>query len=380
MSASEDRVADLLNTARSQMESGDRDQALLTLQKALDIDPANAEVREGIRSIEREIAAMKVFKRSRSMRAHAAEEVTSGADSTGFVDECIRRSQEAMDAGDEIRALQELERARRQDSENEEINRRIRAIKRHIKANNLADLGFTRLRSGDPAGAIEQAWNIFNFWPLAPGLAKLVAELEKVQAPDQSAAAVPAEDEYAEVEEAFDLDGEDLIEAPEAEEPVPMEAEAPDGAGQCIASIRERISASDYAAAFEEAESARNMYPGDSTIMELYEKLSRVVAPVGVEAEAVEVHAHVRANLQVRVPEPGPLDCPLVVRAPRQLGQCRCVRVRVRVVALDCPPVIAEIRRRARSHPARIVFSQSPQRLVLRVHAEVQHNVPYPVA
>ncbi len=75
MSASEDRVADLLNTARSQMESGDRDQALLTLQKALDIDPANAEVREGIRSIEREIAAMKVFKRSRSMRAHAAEEV-----------------------------------------------------------------------------------------------------------------------------------------------------------------------------------------------------------------------------------------------------------------------------------------------------------------
>ena len=287
MSASEDRVADLLNTARSQMESGDRDQALLTLQKALDIDPANAEVREGIRSIEREIAAMKVFKRSRSMRAHAAEEVTSGADSTGFVDECIRRSQEAMDAGDEIRALQELERARRQDSENEEINRRIRAIKRHIKANNLADLGFTRLRSGDPAGAIEQAWNIFNFWPLAPGLAKLVAELEKIQAPDQSAAAVPAEDEYAEVEEAFDLDGEDLIEAPEAEEPVPMEAEAPDGAGQCIASIRERISASDYAAAFEEAESARNMYPGDSTIMELYEKLSRVVAPVGVEAEAV---------------------------------------------------------------------------------------------
>jgi thioredoxin-like negative regulator of GroEL len=145
MSASEERVHDLLRAARRLMESGDRDQALRTLHKALDTDPDNSEVREEIQSIEREIAAMKVFKKTRSARAHAPEEATVPA-SGGFVDECIRRSQEAIDSGDEIRALQELERARRQDSENDEINRRIKVVKRSIKANNLADLGLTRLR------------------------------------------------------------------------------------------------------------------------------------------------------------------------------------------------------------------------------------------
>lgn len=300
MSASEERVTDLLRAARRQVESGDRDQALLTLRKALEIDPSNAEVREEIQGIEREIAAMKVFKRSRSMRAHAAEDATSGAASTGFVEECIKRSQEAIDAGDEIRALQELERARRQDSGNEEINRRIKGIKRNIKANNLADLGFTRLRSGDPAGAIEQAWNIFNFWPQAPGLAKLVTELEKIQAPAPAAAAAAAAEPG---EEALDLEAEDLIEVPEAVTPMPVEAAAPAGAAQSIASIRERIAASDYAAAFGEADAARQRYPADSTISELYEKLSKVAAPVETRAEVV---AEPSPRARERAPEAKP--------------------------------------------------------------------------
>ena len=268
MSASDDRVNDLLRTARRQVESGDRDQALQTLRKALDMDPSNADVREAIQSIEREIAAMKVFKRSRTMRAHATEEA-KGPASEGFVEECIRRSQEAIDAGDEIRALQELERARRQEADNEEINRRIRSIKRNIKANNLADLGFTRLRSGDPAGALEQAWNIFNFWAMAPSLEKLVSELEKVQAPAQAApAAVEAEE--------LELDTGDLIEIPA----VPVAPAAPRDAASAVASIRRRISANEFTEALEEARAAREKYPRDGTVRELFEKLQKVAAPV----------------------------------------------------------------------------------------------------
>ncbi len=293
MSASDDRVNDLLRTARRQVESGDRDQALQTLRKALDMDPSNADVREEIQSIEREIAAMKVFKRSRTMRAHATEEA-KGPASEGFVEECIRRSQEAMDAGDEIRALQELERARRQEAENEEINRRIRSIKRSIKANNLADLGFTRLRSGDPAGALEQAWNIFNFWALAPALEKLVAELERVQAP---APAVPPAGEPEELE----IDTEDLIEVPAAA----AAPAVPRDASSAVASIRRRISANEFSEALEEAAAAREKYPRDATVRELFDKLQKVAIPVGEPApEPVRAPVEEAAPAAVRREEP----------------------------------------------------------------------------
>ncbi len=295
MSASDDRVNDLLRTARRQVESGDRDQALQTLRKALDLDPSNADVREEIQSIEREIAAMKVFKRSRTMRAHATEEA-KGPASEGFVEECIRRSQEAMDAGDEIRALQELERARRQEAENEEINRRIKSIKRSIKANNLADLGFTRLRSGDPAGALEQAWNIFNFWALAPALGKLVSELEKVQAP------APAVRPAGEPEE-LEIDTEDLIEVPAAT----AAPAAPRDAASAVASIRRRISENEFTEALEEAAAARERYPRDATVRELFDKLQKVAIPVGE-------------------PAPGPVRAPVEEAAPAAVRREEPVR------------------------------------------------------
>lgn len=308
MSASDDRVNDLLRTARRQVESGDRDQALQTLRKALDMDPSNADVREEIQSIEREIAAMKVFKRSRTMRAHATEEA-KGPASEGFVEECIRRSQEAIDAGDEIRALQELERARRQEADNEEINRRIKSIKRNIKANNLADLGFTRLRSGDPAGALEQAWNIFNFWAMAPALAKLVSELERVQAPAQTP---PPPDDALELE----LDNEDLIEIAAA----PTARTAPFDAASAVASIRSRISANEFSEALEEARAAREKYPRDGTVRELFDKLQKVAVPVGEPARE-PVREPARASAAEAVPVAPRREEPVAAAAP--VGESR---------------------------------------------------------
>ena len=82
--------------------------ALDVLRKALKKDPGNEKVQEQISSIEREIAAMRSFKQTRSRRSHAPEQsVPTGTD---FVEECLERSRNAFDAGDEVRALQELER------------------------------------------------------------------------------------------------------------------------------------------------------------------------------------------------------------------------------------------------------------------------------
>lgn len=254
------------------MDSGDRDQALKSLQKALDIDPGNDEIREEIQSIEREKAAMQAFKRTRSLRAHPASETPPDVASGGFVDECFRRSKEALDAGDEIRALQELERARRQDPANEEISRRIRIVKRSIKANNLADIGLTKLRGGNAAAAVDQAFRIFEFWPQSPALEKLVSEIEKLE---------PSPDGRID-----DLDL-DLIEEEEVQE-APAAAVAGRAADAEIAAIRDRIGRNEFEDALREARASLARHPGDSTLVELVERLEKVIGPAaGREPEPV---------------------------------------------------------------------------------------------
>ncbi len=266
MSAAEDRLNELLRAARRQVQSGDRDLAIRTLQKALDIDPDNEEIRGEIMAIERENAAMKAFKRTRSARSFSPGEKTSAATGEGFVEECLRRSAEASSAGDDIRALQELERARRQDPENADILKRIKQVKRSIKANNLADLGMTRLRGGDPVGALEQARKIFEFWPASPALARLTGEMEGFDPSWTPPTAAAAPVQPPETVQAV------MVEAPAAARPTSREEAA-------IASIRDRIARSAYAEAYEEAAAAQAAYPSNPVIRELVDKLRKVAAP-----------------------------------------------------------------------------------------------------
>jgi tetratricopeptide (TPR) repeat protein len=280
MSAAEDRLNELLRAARKQVEAGDRPQALRTFQKALDMDPGNDSIREEMLTIEREAAAMETFKRTRSARAHAPEGAAASA-GEGFIEECLRRSSEAVEAGDDIRALQELERARRQDPENSEVQKRIKQVKRSIKANNLADLGMTRLRSGDPFGALDQVRKIFEFWPGSPALEQLVTEMEGFD----GAWVSPAQPSEAEEIEFEDVEETSTAVRPSAPAAAPRPAQAPARAAgpsredAAIASIREKIARSAYADALAEARAALNEHPSNPILLELASKLEKVAAP-----------------------------------------------------------------------------------------------------
>jgi TonB family protein len=282
MSAAEERLNELIRAARKQVEAGDRPQALRTLQKALDMDPDNESIREEMLTIERESAAMESFRRTRSARAHAPEGAAATA-GEGFIEECLRRSNEATDSGDDIRALQELERARRQDPENATVQKRIKQIKRSIKANNLADLGMTRLRAGDPFGALEQARKIFEAWPSSPALDRLVTELEGFEAGWIAKPETEAEVEEIEFEEPEEIAIAAGPPPSEVEEAQPVHApsrpSAPAREEAAIASIREKIARSSYADALAEARVALRDHPSNPVLLELASKLEKVAAP-----------------------------------------------------------------------------------------------------
>ncbi|MCK5064655.1 MAG: TonB family protein [Candidatus Fermentibacteraceae bacterium] len=178
MGLGDDKVKRLLQTARMQIQQGERREALRTYRKALELDLENQQILDRINTVEREISAMDKFNESRSTRAHSAGRNIS---SSVFVDDCIKRSDEASKMGDVVRALQELERAKRHDPDNTLVQKKIRVIKRSIKINGIADIVRNDLKSNNPLSALKNIKRTFDIWPSAPVLAELLDLIEAYQ-------------------------------------------------------------------------------------------------------------------------------------------------------------------------------------------------------
>ncbi len=259
------RVQKLIKSAEELAGRGERQKALTEFHKVLDIDPDNRSVKKRIQELEREVSAMRNFRKTRDTRTHKTGKSVSSDD---FVAECIARSEEAFQQGDEVRGLQELERAKRHDPDNKVVRKKILTVRRQIKTDNLYDLALAKLRDNDPKTAVKNARTIFNEWPGAPLLGKLLDEIEAY-----TPSAAPEE-----VEEIEDLDEFELDESLEVE-PVPEEPgeeprkkkTSPEEAA--INAIRAKISRSDYAGALTDARKAQKNHPGNGTIKELVTRL-----------------------------------------------------------------------------------------------------------
>ncbi|MFO7625823.1 MAG: TonB family protein [Candidatus Fermentibacteraceae bacterium] len=276
------RAEQLVARAGELARAGNRDKALLALQRAAELDPENEQIQKSIAELEREQAAMRNFSKSRTARAHTNIGQATPAD---FVSECMKRSDDALTEGDEVRALQELERAKRHDPENIDVNRKIQILRRQIKVNGLFDKAVARLASGEPAEAVVAARRIFGIWSMAPSLPEL---LSRIEAWTPAGAAKP-----------------ETAPARKTRQAPAAAAVSPETAA--VASIRERIAKSAYKEAYQEALDASSKYPGNTTIRDLItglEKLLGKTAPVVTEPEPVE--APVPAVKKAKRAEPAP--------------------------------------------------------------------------
>lgn len=279
------RAEQLVARAGELVRAGNRDKALLALQRAAELDPESEQIQKSIAELEREQAAMRNFNKSRSTRVHTNIGQATPAD---FVSECMKRSDDALTEGDEVRALQELERAKRHDPENIDVNRKIQILRRQIKVNGLFDKAVARLASGEPAEAVVAARRIFEMWSMAPSLPELVSRIE---AWTPAGAAKP---EAAPVRKTR--------QAPSAAAVSPETA--------AVASIRDRIAKSAYKEAYQEALEASSVYPGNTTIRDLItglEKLLGKTAPVVSEPEAAAVPVPTVKKAKRAVPAPEPV-------------------------------------------------------------------------
>lgn len=280
------KVQRLIKSAEELARKGERQKALTEFHKILDIDPENKVVQKRILELDREVSAMRNFKKTRDSRTHKTGKSVSSDD---FVTECITRSEEAFKQGDEVRALQELERAKRHDPDNKMVRRRILTVRRQIKTDNLYDMALAKLRDGDLKTAVRNTRSIFKTWPMAPVLPGL---LDKLEAYTTAAGAAAVSDDEIEDLEEFDL-GEELevVDIPEEKPEKPVKQAKTEkakttkakttkaktsAADAAIAAIRAKISRSDYAGALTEAKKAQKKHPENSTISELLVRLENL--------------------------------------------------------------------------------------------------------
>jgi len=92
-------------------------------------------------------------------------------------------AERAFAEGDEAGAAGFLKKARAEAPENPDVRRRVARLQRRMKAATLVRMGERKLASGSPSEALTAAKQAFAVLPQAPGLAELVAALEKAPAP-----------------------------------------------------------------------------------------------------------------------------------------------------------------------------------------------------
>ncbi len=295
------RAEQLVARAGELARAGDREKALLALQRAAELDPENIEIQRRITELEREQTAMRNFSKSRSARVHA--DIGRAAAQEDFVSECMKRSDAALAEGDEVRALQELERAHRHDPENSDVKRKVNVLRRRIKVNGLADKAMARLEAGRPAEAVAAIRQIFEVWSMAPVLPSLIARMEswtpetgkpappavpRRAKPEVEARVVPAappepeeEAEAAPSVPAAPPEPEEEAEAAPSVPAVPPES-------VIVASIRGRIARSAYREAYQEALEAREKYPENETVKEFIAGLEKILGKEPEEPGARE--------------------------------------------------------------------------------------------
>jgi protein TonB len=285
------RAEQLVARAVELARAGNREKALLALQRAAELDPENVDIQKRISELEREQAAMRNFSKSRSARAHTNIGQATPAD---FVSECIKRSDAALTEGDEVRALQELERAKRHDPENLDVNRKIQILRRQIKVNGLVDKALARLGAGEPAEAVATARRIFEIWPLAPALPSLLARIESWTPETRKPVPRPAAPPKTRPARAKAVPGEGAV--------------SPENAA--VASIRDRIARSSYKEAYQEALEASAKYPENATVKDLIAGLEKLLGRVPEEAAGAVAPAPGRKARKPAAEPPAPEPVP----------------------------------------------------------------------
>lgn len=241
------RVTRLVESAKSELDSGSRSAALELIKEAVRFDGNRGLVIEAILAIERMGAAAPPDAgiEVRPGVSAATRERKGSMASEDRLTELFASSESAYEQGDQAGAMNFLKQARTLAPDNRDVAMRMALLRRRIKSANLIRIARRELEGGLPEKAIVMARKAFELLPQADGLAELLDELES---PDS-----------APVDTAMEEDSD-----PDADTPV------------YISEIRALVQENELEKAAIRAAECLEAHPGDELLVRFVERFSKL--------------------------------------------------------------------------------------------------------
>lgn len=262
------RVKAHLIQARKHAVIGNRDQALDSVRKALDIDPGEIAITEILISMERVGNTRKKTEEDDLVKntvQRSSNERNNAADMDSKLEKIFRLSDEALASGNNSKALAYLKKAVQLFPDEQEADQKLQQLKDKVRAENLVRIGMKKLSEGDIKKAITASRRAFDLLPDVNGLQELISSIEEesISPPEQ----VPQFEQELELDD-IEEDEETII----SEKVESQEGEALLWADRIRTAVKDDC--------FEEAgkmvAEAVRRHPDDTLLDSFYSKLKRL--------------------------------------------------------------------------------------------------------
>lgn len=264
------RVKAHLIQARKHAVMGNRDHALDSVRKALDIDPGEIAITEILISMERVDNTREKIKEDDLVNnavQRSSNERNNAADMDSKLEKIFRLSDEALASGNNSKALAYLKKAVQLFPDEQEADQKLQQLKDKVRAENLVKIGMKKLSEGDIEKAITASRRAFDLLPDVNGLEELISSIEEedISPPVQ----VPA------FEQEFELEFDDIEE--DEETIISKKIESPEGEALLWADrIRTAVKDDNFEEAGKMVAEAVRRHPDDTLLDSFYSKLKRL--------------------------------------------------------------------------------------------------------
>ncbi len=178
------RVKTHLTQARQHATQGNRDQALLSIKKALAADPGEILITEVLISMERADSVHEQQANSDEINIpvlYPTTERNKTADMDSKLEKIFKLSDEALAAGNDAKALAYVKKAVQLFPDEQLAKDKLQDLKNTFKAENLVTIGVKKLSAGETQKAIVASRKAFTLSPRVKGLNELLASIEAAQ-------------------------------------------------------------------------------------------------------------------------------------------------------------------------------------------------------
>ncbi|MCK4504144.1 MAG: hypothetical protein KAW14_00890 [Candidatus Aegiribacteria sp.] len=184
-------IARLVRKAKKELDRNNRKEALELMKKAVSIDDNNGLVIQAIQSLDQKESAKTIswelyeepfFNEPDEQPQAPVEERERKISMTkgDRLAKLFEASDKAFDGGHQAKAIAYLNKARKLDPDNTEVEARIDFLKTKMKAANLISLSRRNMKAGNLSEAVRFAHQAFEMMPGIDGLHELLEDIEKI--------------------------------------------------------------------------------------------------------------------------------------------------------------------------------------------------------